>query len=304
MIEAGGGTVSILYEDGTSASFDPEELRLRLEKSFAAAGRTDFWMAGEIALAVEYALRCRTAGDMSGPMIHAADIDECVIRILEDSGYPEIAASFRCSAVTSGDFGSLSADDVESYLVEKLQLTGSAGSGLAAKIRQVMDFVGAVRCSPRLVLELARFFRDRAASAHRLPVPPALQQGVPIPVLPEEKVLRILRSDAVFPSIRAEINLACLFERCSLIPPLTELSLIPILLPVAEQLDSECGKLRVEGAESYPLVLTFRGFSDFAAKWFCYEPDMNPDVLKKQGRAFAACFSSLLREKPFKTFLR
>ena len=53
MIEAGGGTVNILYADGTSAFFDPEELRLRLEKSFAAAGRTDPVIAGEIVLAVE-----------------------------------------------------------------------------------------------------------------------------------------------------------------------------------------------------------------------------------------------------------
>ena len=41
MIELGGGTVSILYADGTSAFFDPEELRQRLEKSFASANRTD-----------------------------------------------------------------------------------------------------------------------------------------------------------------------------------------------------------------------------------------------------------------------
>ena len=307
MIELGGGTVNILYADGTSASFDPEELRDRLEKSFAASGQTDPWMAEEIVLAVEYALHGRTSnGDFpASSVIHAADIDDCVVRILEDSGYLETANHFRSSMVTSGDFGTLSPEAVEAYLAQKLQLTGPVGAELAAKIRQAMAAIGIVRCSPRLVLELARHFRDRAASAHRLPTLPVFKPDTVLPSVPEEKLLQIRRSDAVFPSIRAEIDLLLLFKNCSLQPPLTELSLIPILLPVAEQLDSGFRNLRRDGAEKYPLVLTLRGFSDFAVKWLCYEPDnMTKDMLKKRGRAFASCFASLLREKPFRTFLR
>ena len=120
----------------------------------------------------------------------------------------------------------------------------------------------------------------------------------------KEKILQIRRSDKIFPSIRAEINLRLVFENCRLTPPLTELSLTPILMPLAEQLDAEYAGLRTAGAEKYPLVLTFRGFADFAAKWLAYDPDMSKETMHKRGRVFAAYFSSLLRQRPFKTFLR
>ena len=306
MIELGGGTVNILYADGTSAFFDPEELRLRLEKSFAAAGRTDPSLAGEIVLAVEYALRCRDSenADAPGSVIHAGDIDDCVVRILEDSGYPDAAGHFRKTAVTSGDFGKLAPESVEQYLAEKLQLTGPAGSELAAKIRNALSAIGAEQCSPRLVLELARHFRDAAASSRRIRVPAAPKSEPPPEPVKKEKILQIRRSDKIFPSIRAEIDLRLVFENCRLTPPLTELSLAPILMPLAEQLDAEYAGLRTAGAEKYPLVLTFRGFSDFAAKWLAYDPDMTREMLHRRGRAFAACFHALLRVKPFKTFMR
>ena len=192
MIELGGGTVNILYADGTSAFFDPEELRLRLEKSFAAAGRTDPSLAGEIVLAVEYALRCRDSEntDAPGSVIHAGDIDECVVRILEDSGYPDAAGHFRKTAVTSGDFGKLTPDDVERYLAEKLQLTGPSGSELAAKIRNALSAIGAGQCSPRLILELARHFRDTAASSRRIGVPRTEKKEKPAEPVKEEKNLQ------------------------------------------------------------------------------------------------------------------
>ena len=305
MIELGGGTVSILYADGTSAFFDPEELRLRLEKSFTSAGRTDPVIAGEIVLAVEYALRCRNQEDnLPDSVIHASDIDECVVRILEDSGFPDAAGYFRNTALSSGDFGKLSSDNVEQYLTEKFQLSGSAGSELAAKIRHAMKAIGAAQCSPRLVLELARHFRDTAASARRLPMQTAQAKPEPIPKSEPEKLLQVRRKDAIFPSIRAEINLPQLFEKCTLTPPLTELALFPILLPLAEQLEDECRKLRVNGAEKYPLVVTMRGFSEFAVKWLCYEPEMSKETLHRRSRAFTSCFYSLLKEKPFKTFMR
>ena len=304
MIELGGGNVSILYADGTSAFFDPEELRIRLEKSMAACGCSEAWIASEIVLAVEYALRCGITGcDSSGQAVHAAQIDDCVVRILEDSGYPEAALHFRGTTISSGDLGKLAPEDVERYLADTLQLTGAAGAELAAKIRQALNAIGASKCSPRLVLELARHFRDTAALSSRLPVPTPVKPHQET-VSPEGKLIQIRRSDAIFPSIRAEIDLPKLFERCPLTPPLTELSLVPILLPVAERLDSECRKLRTGGAENYPLVLTMRGFSVFAAKWLCYEPDTTKELLKKRGRGFASCFNGLLREKPFKTFMR
>ncbi|MBQ6599190.1 MAG: hypothetical protein IJH79_16695 [Lentisphaeria bacterium] len=120
----------------------------------------------------------------------------------------------------------------------------------------------------------------------------------------EPDVLQIRRSDKIFASIRAEIDLPQIFAKCTLTTPLTELALAPILMPLAERLDAEYAFLRKDGAEHYPLVLTFRGFADFASKWLAYDPDMSKETMHKRGRVFAAYFSSLLRQRPFKTFLR
>ncbi|MBO4631121.1 MAG: hypothetical protein J5858_04285, partial [Lentisphaeria bacterium] len=191
MIELGGGNVSILYADGTSAFFDPEELRVRLEKSMAACGCSEAWIAGEIVLAVEYALRCGITGsDSSGQAVHAAQIDDCVVRILEDSGYPEAALHFRGTTISSGDLGKLTPEDVERYLADTLLLTGSAGGELAAKVRCALDAIGASQCSPRLVLELARHFRDAAAASCRLPVPTPAKPHQET-VFPEGKLIQI-----------------------------------------------------------------------------------------------------------------
>lgn len=306
MIELGTGTVSILYSDGTSAAFDPEGLRVRLEKVFSDSGCADIWIAGEIVLAVEYALRCRTAESGSANyVIHAGDIDSCIARILEDTGYSAAAQHFKGSTVSSGDFGKIKPGQVEQYLMEKLQLTHAAAGDLALRIRQVMQTIGAAQCSPRLVLELARHFREEAALSHRLPTPEIQNADSPAPpVAVREKLWHVRRSDSIFPSIRAEINLPKLFENCRLTPPLTEFSLTPVLLPVAEQLDAECAKLRNRGAENYPLLLTLRGFSDFSVRWLSFEPETDKDMLQKTGQPFSDFLCSILREKPFKIFFR
>ncbi|MBQ9336091.1 MAG: hypothetical protein IJS14_02185 [Lentisphaeria bacterium] len=293
MIEAGGGNIRILYADGTSAFFDPEELRKRLEKSFTAARRADGWIAGEIVLAVEYALRGR---DGAPEGIAAAEVDDCVVRILEDSGYAGVADCFRSTAAASGDLGKLTPEAVEGYLAEKLQLTGPAGSELAARIRDAMKAIGAVRCPPRLVLELARYFRDCAASPH-------LPQALPGTVSADGPVLQVHRSDTVFPSIRAEISLLRLFEGSGLNPPLTELAMYPVLVPLAEKLDAACPELN-SGTEKYPLILTWNGIREFTEKWLCYDSDISGETLLKRSAAFSACFLSLLKEKPFKVFFR
>ena len=297
MIEAGSGNIRIQYADGTSAFFDPEELRQRLEKSFAADLRPDSWIAGEIVLAVEYALRGR-AGE-PGTAIPAGAIDDCVVRILENSGYAGVAGRFRSTAADSGDLGKLPPEAVEQYLADKLQLTGSAGAELAARIREAMKAIGAVRCSPHLVLELARHFRDSAASARRLP-----KQSGPEASSAGEPVLQVELSKSVFPSIRAEIRLLRLFEDSGLNPPLTELAMYPVLAPLAERLDAACRKLNGPAETGYPLILTWHGIRGFAEKWLCYDSDASEEILLKRGAAFSLCFLSLLKEKPFKVFFR
>lgn len=302
MIELNSGVVSILYADGTSAAFDAAELRLRLEKSCVSSGMADPWIAGEIALSVEYALRSRRSDPETGNVVHAADIDDCVVRILEETGYAAVARHFLGSAATSGDFGKLTPDRVEEFLCVKLQLPPAAAAPLIRKVRDAMSALGAEKCSPRLVIELARHFREVSAHPHLQPLSPEkLPASRPEPVPEPASPLAVRMTSSLFPSIRAEVDLPRLFADCRLSPPLTELSLMPFLTPCAEKLDAACAEFRRNGAENLPLLLTFCGFQEFARKWlncdYAGKPDARVDF-------FSEYFRSLLREKPFKIFVR
>lgn len=308
MIELSGGSVNILYSDGSSAVFDPEELRLRIGKSLSLAGFGDLWIADEIVLAVEYALRCRQNGDL-GSVIHASEVDSCVARVLEDSGYASAAAPFYSLSRTSGDFGKLSPEKVQEYLTGKLSLAEENAIPLAEKVNQAMALLGIRRCSPHLVLELARHFREEEArKAQPLRVPEnhtVLPKKSPaVSVSGSDTAWKIRLSETIFPSIRAEIHLGELFKNCTLTPPLTELSLTPIFLRITEQIDREYLHLSGEKEENYPLLLTLRGFQNFAGKYLCYEDGEEKVSPGKRNGHFVEFIRSLLLVKPFKIFLR
>ncbi len=302
MIELSSGIVSILYADGTSAAFDAAELKLRLEKSCLASGMADPWIAGEIALSVEYALRSRRTDPEAGNVVHAADIDDCVVRILEETGYAGVARHFRGNAASSGDFGKLTPDHVEEFLCAKLQLPPVSAAPLIRKVRDAMNALGVEKCSPRLVIELARHFREISAHPQLQPLQPeklpiSKPESAPEPAAP----FIVRKTTSLFPSIRAEIDLPRLFADCRLAPPLTELSLMPFLMPCAEKLDAACAELRRDGAEKLPMLLTFCGFQEFARRWLNCDYSGKPD---SRVEFFSEFFRSLLREKPFKIFVR
>ena len=308
MIELSGGSVNILYSDGSSAVFDPEELRLRIGKSLSLAGFGELWIADEIVLAVEYALRCRQNGDL-GSVIHASEVDSCVARVLEDSGYASASAPFYSLSRTSGDFGKLSPEKVQEYLTEKLSLAEETAIPLAEKVNQSMALLGIRRCSPHLVLELARHFREeeaRKAQPLLVPEKPAgLSKKSPVsPVSDSGTVWKIRRSETIFPSIRAEIHLGELFKNCVLTPPLTELSLTPIFLRITEQIDREYLRLSSGKEGRYPLLLTLRGFHNFAGKYLCYGEEEEKVSSGKRNGHFVEFIRSLLLVKPFKIILR
>lgn len=304
MIEVGSGTISILYADGTSAVFDPEELRIRLEKSFLSSETGDIWIAGELVLAVEFALQ-KHLSDTNCSAINANEIDDCVERILEDSGFAAAARMFRSQKISSGEFGRLSADGVEQYLLEKLQLPQEKSRKLADSVISAMRAIGINRCSPRLILELARHFREQTAVSFSPPRVPQQFIQTNQPAITESSVFKIHRSDAVFASVRAEIDLTALFQNCNLTPPLTEFSLTPRLLSVTEKIDSEYTRLLEEKKDTdYPLLLTLQNFSEFCFKWLCFENGMDSVKQEKRTRAFTAYLRSLMQTKPFKIFVR
>ena len=130
MIEVSSNSVSILYPDGTSAVFDAAELSSRIAKSCISAGMPDSWIAEDIALSVEFALQTQllNSGEKS---VHASEIDSCVVSVLEDTGYVEVAEKFLATGRGPGDFGKVSQSDVLDFLSAKLKISPQEVKALA-----------------------------------------------------------------------------------------------------------------------------------------------------------------------------
>ena len=89
MIELSESTVLILDPEGRSAPFDPDLLRPRLAEALQVSGTPDSFLASDIALAVDFALRerARTSPDV----LRSADVELLTGRILSDLGLESAA---------------------------------------------------------------------------------------------------------------------------------------------------------------------------------------------------------------------
>ena len=87
--------------DGVTSAFDPERLQSRIIQSFLAAGITESYLADDISLAVEFSLQ---KSKRKEKIFTLSEINNSVVRILKDTGFPEIAAIFMrnnaCSQLT------------------------------------------------------------------------------------------------------------------------------------------------------------------------------------------------------------
>ena len=107
MIKLCDTAITIINPDGTRFVFEIDELQSRIIKSCLAAGIRDVWIAEDISLSIEYAL---IQDEDASRVFTLADINYIVVKILEETGYPEVAEKFRLQ----NDFE----DEKEFYLKE------------------------------------------------------------------------------------------------------------------------------------------------------------------------------------------
>jgi len=123
MIKLCDSAITIIHPDGTRFVFEIEELQSRIIKSCLAAGIRDVWIAEDISLSIEYALS--QEGD-SSKIFTLADINFIVVKILEETGYPEVADNFRLQNELEEETVQVSSDVVLDILENNLGLTGNA----------------------------------------------------------------------------------------------------------------------------------------------------------------------------------
>ena len=156
MIQLSNTSIMIFRADGSSVPFDVEEIQTRIIRACIAAGETESWIAGDLSLSVEFALL-----STHSRTIRESDLDSMIVRALEDSGYPHVAADYKRSTST-GAVADVPVNEktVHAALEPVLSLSGEKLERIVDKVVQALLGIGFEACSPRLMVELARHYRD------------------------------------------------------------------------------------------------------------------------------------------------
>ena len=163
MIEASLENINILYPDGTSSVFESAALKERIIKACLESCCEELTIAEDIALAVEYALRSsfRESGCRN---IRFRELENAVSDALEEAGFPQVAEKYllHTSGTSAGNW-KLAVRDVGEYLKRTMNLSPEEEALLTSKVEKKLSLLGFDTCSPRLITELARELRERAA---------------------------------------------------------------------------------------------------------------------------------------------
>ena len=282
MIKLADNSIMLTNSEGLLRAFDPDRLQTRIIQSFLAAGITESYLADDISLAVEFSLQKSKRKDK---VFTLSEVNNTVVKILRDTGFPEIAAIYlrnnACSKLTV---------DPEFNTVKKV-LAKHFGNGapaldlLCSKVVSAAEQLEISNASPGLYVELAKYYETEECSSEDIE-PVQLDQWeedkhwlVPAKKLKSElaisssnlinaKVIRLSGISSMFPSIRIffMINEFCHFH--DLKGPLTEMVLIPYLFSAGKAIDNcitAAERLAAEaGQEKLPIFLTVPDMSSFA----------------------------------------
>ena len=284
MIKLADNSIMLTDSDGITSVFDPERLQSRIIQSFLAAGITESYLADDISLAVEFSLQKSKRKDK---VFTLSEINSSVVRILKDTGFPEIAAIFMrnnaCSQLTiTPEFNT-----IKQLLQKHFGINLNSIDELTGKVVSAAQHLNIKNAAPELFIELAKHYEiEEFAGEDIEPVSleaweqdnrwlvsaKTLEQELAVSarVLIDAGVIRLTGVSGMFPSIRIffMINEFCRFH--GLIGPLTEMVLIPYLFLAGKAIDNcvattDCLAAE-QGHKELPIFITVPDMSSFAAQ--------------------------------------
>lgn len=164
----------LLLSGGEQQIFDPAELREELVRCFLGAGLEEScYLAGDIVLAVEYALE---HSDRPEKVFSRAELDDMVVRILENTGYGEVSRLYRKGTPDRGR-ATCAAEPASVGLILRKYFAGSEEhlETLAGQVMAALNSLRIREAAPELMVELARHYE---AASPETPVPVPVQPVV------------------------------------------------------------------------------------------------------------------------------
>ena len=240
----------------------------------------------------------------------------------EDSGYPHVAADYKRSTST-GAVADVPVNEktVHAALEPVLSLSGEKLEQIVDKVVQALLGIGFEACSPRLMVELARHYRD--SDSESTPVlslcPHPLKPGDDVMLLrPSDfhtlasvnlkdlltgESLRVHGVSRLFAALKVDISLTRFADAMELSKPVSELALQSTWGRLVQGVDEICEKAerfcRQESdppALPLPLCLSFRDAETFAVSYM----DCPNAVTEGCIHGFVTDFTACLKQKPFK----
>jgi len=276
MVKIAEKTIKVQEYSGALADFDAGELQGALARCFMDAGMRELAsIAGDVAMAVEYTL---LNSQRSDGVFGRGEINAAVVRMLEETGFPEVAELFRRSGGESVITLRCDSAEVGDFLRKYLACSSERFGHIVEKVTSDMAKLGISDASLHLLLELARHYERAMASAQ----PPekrvvrrrdaAVKQSEIQSLLPADAaefstsgVLRFDGISEVFPCIHVCFFINKLAEREGFGANVTELEIAPWLYRVGEAIGAARSMIekKYSSGETMPLAMSVPDMSDF-----------------------------------------
>ena len=279
----------VVGPDGAAAAFSLDTLHLTVLQAFVRTDTPENYLAEDVALAVEYALR---HSSRRNPVFTRAEVNNAVVRVLEETGLIDAARYYRkhnVRAVMSltGDPAAV-AGLLANHLSDAERNTNF--SALAARVCDALGKLDIAAPSPALCIELARCCLAAPAAAG-ITLPPTGSPGGEYLALKEMSAAlspaaaALCRIGAlqfqpvsrrVFPSLRAVFKLTGFASGAGLVPPITEMMIADRLYQLRTIFDGAFAALRdlyrnsTGGAENPPGYLFIPDLEEFAVNWLAW----------------------------------
>lgn len=289
MIYLSSSAVMVVNRDGTKTSFDPEELQAKLINSCIASGIKDYWLAEDISNAVESALSFQSE---NGIIFSDGEVNSFILKILEDTGYPEIAENFKKNNNIIADLIMVSNETVRKLFESRLGLKSKDLNIVSERVLNACDILHIKETEPSLLIELGRYYKTTDIKKPNIDTlrfngsiaksPWVLSQDEIHELISQEtrffvqkNVLSISGISNLFPSLKIDIRLEPLAQLYDLKPIITELILFPCYKQSADAVyeiiskSSKILKLKkiIPDDKILPVYLRFSDIYSFAKEY-------------------------------------
>lgn len=318
MIKLSELVVMVTNHDGIISEFEAEKFQAEIIQSFLAVGNNELWVTEDIVMAVEYAL---LAHDSDEKIFSLTEIEAIITKILEDAGFADVAESYRRTHKQRH----IAFSPERSYLLQLLnrhaRLSGNSLEAVTDKVIAASEKIDIEAAAPGLFIELAKYYKSQLISKESptlgkliLPCASEYQNQVNIDKIKEQlhatsisylndNIIQLSSISSLFPAVRIAIQLKKIAVNAALLPPITELLLLPKFNEIAKAVndivavaDTLFNNNENSSRRDLPLHISIPDMAEFAEYWLEAKwPECQPCC-----REMMSFLEEMLDRKPFK----